>query len=126
MKHLAVLLSVLTLLANSAFAADISLADLKKAIESKSVTVIDVTGTESYDAGHIPGAIDFFAYQKDLAGKLPADKNALIVAYCYNPQCPAYAMATTAAEELGYTNVKHFAPGIDGWRKAGEPTEKGN
>ncbi len=53
MKHLAVLLSVLTLLANSAFAADISLADLKKAIESKSVTVIDVTGTESYDAGHI-------------------------------------------------------------------------
>ena len=126
MKHLAVLLSVLTLLAGSVFAADISLADLKKAVDSKSATVIDVNGTESYNAGHIPGAIDFFAYQNDLAGKLPANKDALIVAYCYNPMCPAYKMATTAAEKLGYTNVKHFAPGIEGWKEAGEPTEKGN
>ncbi len=126
MKHLTVLLSALILVAGSAFASDIALADLKKAIDSKSVTLIDVTGTENYNDGHIPGAIDFFAYQQDLIGKLPASKDALIVAYCYNPQCPAYAMATTAAEKLGYTNVKHFAPGIDGWKKAGEPTEKGN
>lgn len=126
MKYLAVLLSVLTLLAASAVASDISLADLKKAIDSKSVTVIDVNGTESYSEGHIPGAIDFFAYQKDLEGKLPADKAALIVAYCYSPQCPAYKLATDAAEKLGYTNVKHFAPGITGWQEAGQPTQKGN
>ncbi|PTX93347.1 sulfurtransferase [Spartobacteria bacterium LR76] len=126
MKYLAVILSVLALLAGSVLASDISLPDLKKAIDSKSVTLIDVNGTESYNSGHIPGAIDFFAYQKDLAGKLPADKNALVVAYCYSPQCPAYKLAVDAAEKLGYTNVKHFAPGISGWEEAGQPTQRGN
>ncbi len=126
MKHLAIVFSVLTLLASGAFATDISLQDLKKAIEAKSVTVIDVNGTASYNEGHIPGAFDYFAYQKDLEGKLPADKNALIVAYCYSPECGAYAMAVEAAEKLGYTNVKHFAPGISGWKEAGQPMQKGN
>ncbi|GAT33953.1 rhodanese-related sulfurtransferase [Terrimicrobium sacchariphilum] len=126
MKHLAAILSILALLAGPLLASDISLQDLKKAIDSKTVTLIDVNGTESYNSRHIPGAVDFFAYQKDLADKLPADKNTLIVAYCYSPQCPAYKLAVDATEKLGYTNVKHFAPGISGWVNAGEPTQKGN
>jgi len=126
MKQLAVLLSVLTLLAGAVSASDISLDELKKAIAAKTVTVIDVTGSDNYKEGHIPGAFDFFAYQKELAAKLPADKGALIVAYCYNPMCPAYKLATEAAEKLGYTNVKHFSPGIAGWQEAGQPTQKGN
>jgi rhodanese-related sulfurtransferase len=28
-----------------------------------------------------------------------------------------------AAKRLGYTNIKHLAVGIRGWKKAGEPTE---
>ena len=36
------------------------------------------------------------------------------------------AMAADAAVKLGYTNVKHFAPGIAGWKKSGAPTEKGS
>jgi rhodanese-related sulfurtransferase len=128
MKKFLSAFTVLVLAASAAFAAsafpDISLPDLKKAIASKDVTVIDVNGSDSFKAGHIPGAIDYVAVKDDLAAKLPADKNALIVAYCGSPKCGAYAKAASAAKELGYTNVKHYSGGISGWKEAGETTEK--
>ncbi len=102
----------------------ISTAQLKKAISAKKVTLIDVNGTDSFKKAHIPGAIDYEALAGNLAAKLPTDKNALIVAYCGNEQCPAYRQGALAAQKLGYKNVKHYAKGIQGWVKAGEPTEK--
>ena len=104
--------------------ADVSVKELKKAIESKQVTVIDVNGSESYQKGHIPGAIDFEANEEKLAKLLPEDKNALIVAYCGGPQCMAYKQAAKVAEKLGYKNVKHLSAGISGWKGAGEKVEK--
>ncbi|CAN5756055.1 hypothetical protein BH09VER1_BH09VER1_12710 [soil metagenome] len=130
MKKLLCTLTLLLTAAAGAIAAspfpDISLVDLKKAIADKDVTILDANGTESYDSGHIPGAMNFMVVKDDLAAKLPAKKNALIVAYCGNPQCGAYARAAAAAQALGYTNVKHFSEGIDGWKAAKEPTEKAN
>jgi rhodanese-related sulfurtransferase len=103
---------------------DISIEELKKAIADKKVTVLDVNGSDSFKAGHIPGSIDFRAEKKDLASKLPSDKGALVVAYCGGPTCGAYAAAAEAAKELGYTNVKHLSAGISGWKEAGAPLEK--
>ena len=104
---------------------DISIGELKKAIEEKKVTVIDVNGSGSYAKGHVPTAVDFAAVGKDgLAGKLPSDKGALVVAYCGGPSCSAYKKAANVAKELGYTNVKHLSAGISGWLQAGEKTEK--
>ncbi len=127
MKHLLVAFSILSLVAINALAgssSDISLADLKKVVADKSVTLLDANGAESYKAGHIPGAVDYFSSSETvLASSLPADKGALIVAYCYSPACPAYKQAVSAAEKLGYTNVKHFPGGISGWKEAGEPVE---
>jgi len=105
---------------------DISQPDLQAAIAAKNVTILDVNGTDSYKAGHIPGAIDYIANKHEIAAKLPADKNALVVAYCGSPSCHAYAAAADAAVKLGYTNVKHFAPGISGWKSSGAPVEKAN
>lgn len=125
MKKLLALL--MSLFAASAFAGeypDISIADLKKAIEEKKVTVIDVNGSDSYKTGHVPTAIDFEAEGDKLASKLPKDKDALIVAYCGGPSCGAYKAAAKKAKELGYTNVKHLSAGISGWKKAGEKLEK--
>lgn len=102
---------------------DISIAELKKAINEKSVTVIDVNGSDSYKAGHIPTAIDFSTNKDTLAKSLPSDKSALVVAYCGGPRCGAYQAAAKKAKELGYTNVKHLSAGISGWKKAGEKTE---
>lgn len=103
---------------------DISIKDLKKAIEEKKVTVIDVNGTDSYKEGHVPTAIDYEANAKKLKEVLPKEKDALIVAYCGGPQCGAYKTAAKAAMALGYTNVKHMSAGIAGWKKAGEKLEK--
>ena len=103
---------------------DISIDELKSAITAKKATVIDVNGTDSFKAGHVPGAIDFRAQKAELAKLLPSDKGALVVAYCGGPTCGAYAAAAKAAKELGYTNVKHYSPGIDGWKKSGARIEK--
>jgi len=126
------LLALAAALAFSAFVfageyPDISIKDLKKAIANKKVTLIDANGTESWEKGHIPSAIDFESNSEKLAKVLPQDKNALIVAYCGGPKCLAYKQAATAAEKLGYKNVKHLSAGISGWKDAGEKTDnKGN
>ena len=122
-------LLTLTALAVSAFSAvagefpDISLEDLKKKIDAKEVTVIDVNGSKKFKQGHIPTAVDYQAKSKDLAKALPKDKGALIVAYCGGPKCSAYKKAAQAAKDLGYTNVKHFSAGRSGWENAGEKFE---
>ncbi|RKX35839.1 MAG: rhodanese-like domain-containing protein [Verrucomicrobia bacterium] len=117
--------TVVTAQAGSGRYTDISHDSLKEAIADGTVTLIDVNGTRSYDKGHIPGAIDFQANKADLAGALPADKEALIVAYCANVHCGAYQRAAKVAVDLGYTNVAHYSRGIEGWKEAGESVEKG-
>lgn len=103
--------------------ASISQIALTKAIADKSVTVIDVNGTDSYKSGHIPTAIDYYA-TKEFASVLPKDKGALVVAYCGSEKCGAYKKAAEAATKLGYTNVQHFSPGIKGWKESGAAVEK--
>jgi rhodanese-related sulfurtransferase len=102
---------------------DISIKELKSDIAAKKVTVLDANGTESWQSGHIPGAVNFESSKSKLASVLPKDKNALVVAYCGGPKCKAYEAAAKAAEKLGYKNVKHLSAGISGWKDAGEPTE---
>jgi rhodanese-related sulfurtransferase len=103
---------------------DVSVKELKAAIEKKQVVVIDANGTDSFKDGHIPGAIDFEATGEKLEKVLPKEKDALIVAYCGGPQCMAYQSAAKKAKALGYTNVKHLSAGISGWKGAGEKVEK--
>ena len=125
---------LLTLLGTALFVAslyagefpDISITDLKSAIEGKKVTVIDVNGSDSYKKGHIPTAINYDAAKDSLASALPKEKDALVVAYCGGPKCQAYQAAAKAAKQLGYTNVKHLSAGIAGWKEAGQKTEKGS
>jgi rhodanese-related sulfurtransferase len=124
MKNILALFAAI-LVAGTAFAGefpDISVADLKKAIADKKATVIDVNGEAAYNAAHVPTAVAFSSTDA-LKAKLPADKGALVVAYCGGPGCSAYTRAAKAAKELGYTNVKHLSAGISGWKAAGEATE---
>lgn len=104
---------------------DISVKEVKAIAEAKSAVIIDVNGNDSYKAGHVPGALNFAAIKENLAASLPADKGALIIAYCGNPKCGAYLQAAKAAEKLGYTNIKHMSAGIAGWKETKMPTEAG-
>jgi rhodanese-related sulfurtransferase len=105
--------------------ADITMKDVQADAAAKSAVIIDANSPASYKSGHVPGALSFAAIKANLAASLPADKNALIIAYCGNPHCGAYLMAAKEAQKLGYTNIKHMPDGIDGWRAAKLPTEPG-
>lgn len=130
MKKLIALFTSLAVAQTLALAAEafpiINHDELKQAVVEKKVVLLDVNGTESFEEGRIPGALDFDKVEKQLAKVLPADKNTLIVAYCGNERCTAYKAGATAAAKLGYKNVKHYAKGIAGWKKAGEKVEKGS
>jgi rhodanese-related sulfurtransferase len=112
-------------LADDAFP-NITTEELKQAIAEKKVVLLDVNGTDSWQEGHIPGALNFDKVEGNLAKVLPADKNTLVVAYCGNERCTAYKAGAAAAKKLGFTNVKHYSKGIAGWKKAGEKTESGS
>lgn len=114
----------LTAFAKSGKVPDVSHEELKAAIASGQATIIDVNGSKRYAQGHIPGAIDYTAVKGNLAAALPADKDALIIAYCGGPSCGAYKQAANAALALGYKNVKHYSGGISGWEEKGERTAK--
>lgn len=127
MKKLLTLIASGLIAATCAFAGefpDISISEVKALAKSHKAVIIDVNGSESYAKGHVPGALDFSAIEGKLAATLPADKNALIVAYCGGPKCSAYQAAAKAAQKLGYKNVKHMSAGISGWMQAGQKTEK--
>ena len=129
MKSLLSLIAALALLPLLATADDafpsITTADLKAAIAAKQVTLLDVNGSESY-AEDTFNALDFEVVEKDLVKALPADKSALVVAYCGNERCTAYKAGAEAAKKLRYTNVKHYSKGIAGWKKEGQATAKAN
>jgi rhodanese-related sulfurtransferase len=128
MRHAVALIAILVSAAGVVRAADktypdITHEELQAAVAAKTVTLLDANGTDSYKEGHIPTALNFEEVRKDLSAHLPSDKSALIVAYCANEQCPAYREAAEAAEELGYTNVRHYAQGIVGWKRSGAKVE---
>lgn len=107
---------------SSSKVASVSYEELKKAIEEKKVVLLDCNGDESYAKGRIPTAINGKA--ADLESKLPADKAALIVAYCGSEKCTAWKDGAAKASKLGYTNVKHYSGGLKGWVAAGGTLEK--
>lgn len=126
MKKLTATLMAMVL-AVSVFAGEykeISVKEARTLVDTKKAVFIDVNGTESYNKGRIPGALNYDDIKGKLASSLPADKNAPIVAYCGGPKCKAYEKAAKAASELGYTNVRHMVAGISGWKEAGQPVEK--
>jgi rhodanese-related sulfurtransferase len=99
---------------------EIRFSDLKQAIADKKVTLIDCNGTQTFENGHIPGAIDLEASRDKLAELLPKNKDVLIVSYCGGGNCPKYKHGAAAAIKLGYTNVKFYGGGMHAWKSAGE------
>ena len=96
---------------------NVSKAEMVKIVNTKSANIIDVNSKKSYDKKHIPGAFHYASNQKNLDKILPKDKNAPIIAYCGGEMCTAWKKAARAACEKGYTNIRHFSAGINGWSK---------
>jgi rhodanese-related sulfurtransferase len=84
--------------------------------------VYDNNQKSQYEKGHVPGAkwVNFHELtEKDL----PSNKEATLVFYCGNEQCTACHGGAKAALGLGFKHVYIMPAGIQGWEKAGKPTE---
>lgn len=87
----------------------------------KGVMLIDSRpAARQYDPGHIPGAINIPDSKFDeLAGKLPQDKNTLLIFYCGGLECMLSHNSAFKAEKLGYTNIRVYAAGSPEWAAKG-------
>lgn len=90
--------------------------DLKKALDKKDFTLINVH--TPYD-GEIIKTDTFVPYDEIVANesKLPKDKNTKIIVYCESGNMSSQAVSTLTG--LGYKNVKHLDGGMNAWKKAG-------
>jgi rhodanese-related sulfurtransferase len=86
--------------------------------------LLDVCGTESYNAGHVPGAVDL-AHRKIIGSKIaeyPA--GTVFVTYCAGPHCNGAARAAIRLAKLGRP-VKIMTGGVTGWLDEGFVLERG-
>ena len=95
---------------------DISIDQLKSALDNKNFTLVNVH--IPYE-GELPQTDTFIPYNEIEANlsQLPTDKNAKIVLYCRSGR-----MSTEAAQnlaELGYTHIVEVDGGMQAWQAAG-------
>ncbi|MEV5006009.1 rhodanese-like domain-containing protein [Streptomyces sp. NPDC055692] len=80
--------------------------------------VLDSRSTESWDQGHIPGAVHLpTALIPEQAGDL-LDRSVPVVTYCWGPGCNGATRAALALAELGY-QVKEMLGGFEYWVREG-------
>jgi rhodanese-related sulfurtransferase len=98
--------------------------ELKAAIDAGTITVVDALGGSYYEKQHLPGAVALAPpdVNAQAAAVLP-DLAAAIATYCSNPACPNSGQVASRLTALGYSNVRKYAEGIEGWTGAGLPTE---
>ncbi|OAR27261.1 sulfurtransferase [Streptomyces sp. ERV7] len=80
--------------------------------------VLDSRSTESWDQGHVPGAVHLpTALIAEQAEQL-LDKSVPVVTYCWGPGCNGATRAALALAELGY-QVKEMLGGFEYWVREG-------
>ncbi|GGW44664.1 sulfurtransferase [Streptomyces lucensis JCM 4490] len=80
--------------------------------------LVDTRSTESWDQGHVPGAVHLpTALVPEQAGRL-LDRSVPVVTYCWGPGCNGAARAALALAELGY-QVKEMLGGFEYWAREG-------
>jgi glyoxylase-like metal-dependent hydrolase (beta-lactamase superfamily II)/rhodanese-related sulfurtransferase len=103
-----------------------SLAELKSRLESLSddLIVLDVRERDTYEAGHIPGAVLLPRGQMELRVNqdLP-DPTRRILSYCELGRISTLATATL--REMGYQRAVALDGGMKAWREAGYPIKPG-
>jgi rhodanese-related sulfurtransferase len=89
------------------------------------LTICDANSADTRERyGVIPGAVLLSNYRDyEPVTELPADTGAKLVFYCHSEYCGAAADAARKAIAAGYRDVWVMAPGIEGWKQAGQPVD---
>ncbi|MBT2505745.1 rhodanese-like domain-containing protein [Streptomyces sp. ISL-98] len=109
--------------ASLAFHADVSdVASVLTSGDEPGFVVIDSRSTESWDQGHIPGALHLPTALIPAQAERLLDKSVPVVTYCWGPGCNGGTRAALALAELGY-QVKEMLGGIEYWIREGFEVE---
>jgi len=81
--------------------------------------LLDARSRDSYDAGHLPGAVHLPELSAETVGALP---DGLVVAYCWGPSCNGACKAALRLAQLGRP-VKEMLGGFEYWARDGHPVE---
>ncbi|MBF0217316.1 MAG: rhodanese-like domain-containing protein [Candidatus Omnitrophica bacterium] len=83
-------------------------------------TLVDVLSRESYEKGHIEGAISFplDTINKKTAARALSNKARTVIVYCGGFKCHASTKAALKLEKLGY-NVLDYKGGLEEWQNKG-------
>ncbi|WP_432084490.1 rhodanese-like domain-containing protein [Streptomyces sp. WAC 04229] len=105
--------------ASLAFHTDVSdVAAAMAAAGGPGFTLVDCRSTESWDQGHVPGAVHLpTARVAEQAGRL-LDPALPVVTYCWGPACDGATRAALALAELGHP-VKEMRGGFEYWVREG-------
>ncbi|MFD8305935.1 rhodanese-like domain-containing protein [Streptomyces sp. NPDC059690] len=105
--------------ASLAFHADVS--DVAAALAADGdpgFVVLDSRSTESWDQGHIPGAVHLPTALIPGQAESLLDKSVPVVTYCWGPGCNGATRAALALAELGF-RVKEMLGGFEYWAREG-------
>jgi rhodanese-related sulfurtransferase len=110
--------------ARLAFETDVSdvAADLQN--EAPGVVVVDSRSIESWNQGHVNGAIHLPTAEIAARAEDLIDRDATVVVYCWGPGCNGAQKAALAFAKLGYA-VKEMIGGFEYWAREGFPVANG-
>ncbi|MFC4629364.1 rhodanese-like domain-containing protein [Promicromonospora alba] len=81
-------------------------------------TLVDVRSQESWDQGHVPGAVHLPGGKVRLRAEQTIDRDRPVVTYCWGPGCNAATKAALEFAKLGY-EVKEMIGGFEYWVREG-------
>jgi len=98
--------------------------EMAKIVEEKKVLIFDARSGKYDDGRRIPGAksLNDQSSKAEIQAAIP-EKNTALVTYCANLKCPASEKLANHLKSLGYTNVREYPEGIEGWVAAGKAVE---
>ncbi len=96
-----------------------------KSLLDRGVPFVDVRGDDSWNDGHIPGAVHLYLKAGFNEAGLSAvvAKDQAVVVYCQGPRCLLSSKACTKAVAWGFAKVHYFREGFPSWKAAGYPIE---
>jgi rhodanese-related sulfurtransferase len=110
--------------ARLAFETDVSdvAADLAAGVPG--IVVVDSRSLESWNQGHVPGAIHLPTAQIAQRSVELIDRDTTVVVYCWGPGCNGAHKAAAEFARLGYA-VKEMLGGFEYWAREGWAVETG-
>lgn len=89
--------------------------------EGEEFVLVDARDPVQFAQEHLPGAINV-PYVDIRAGADLPPKDATVVVYCSDVECPISRYAYQSLEALGYFRVYDMRAGLQGWKAEGYPT----